>query len=103
MKEVVELDHFGICPRCGKLMAMLRSSYVMYGLTYSGKYPNRIFEESDDITYACLCGAKYEMVMTPNGIYPKDYRGLDKLKLKQHDLSTVIGYVDDKKETKENE
>ena len=98
MKEVIEFEQFGVCPRCGRLMAMLRSTYIMYGLTYNGKYPNRVFEESDEITYACLCGARYDMVMTPNGIYPKGYIKLDELKTEKTNLGEVIGYVEKEKD-----
>ena len=77
LKEVMSFGDFGICPRCGKLMGMLESVYTMYGLTYNGRYPNRIFTEEREITYACTCGARYNMVRTPVGILPKQYKELN--------------------------
>jgi len=101
MKEVLTFDEFGICPKCGQLMGMLESRYTMYGLTPYGHYPNRILETQKDITYACLCGYRVEMVMTPSGIYPKNYKDLDKLiTTKVKKLGKVIGYVERKRKKK---
>lgn len=98
-KEIISFGDFGICPRCGRLMGMLESVFTMYGLTYNGRYPNRIFTEEREITYACTCGARYDMVRTPLGILPKQYRGLDSIMQKKVDnLNNPIGYVE-----KENE
>ena len=94
-KEVMILNQFGICPRCGKLMGMLEATYTMYGITPNGRYPNRLIHEEKDVTYACLCGAKYQMVRTVAGIYPKDYYKLDEIQNKtiNRNLSNLIGRV----------
>lgn len=94
-KEVMTIDQFGICPMCGSLMGMLESNYTMYGLTPNGKYPNRILETEKDITYACQCGYRAQMVMTPAGIYPKNHEKVDKIDEETvGKLATVVGYVE---------
>lgn len=94
-QDAIIFDQFGICPRCGRLMGMLEATYTMYGLTPHGQYPNRILTEEKEITYACLCGARYKMVRTPYGIFPKGYYKLDEMTTKRvKELATVIGYVD---------
>lgn len=99
MIEVMSFNEFGICPRCGQLMGMLQSRYTMYGLTPHGHYPNRLLHEETDITYACMCGYRCPMIMTPAGIYPKNYIDLDKVMNTKVDkkLAKVIGYVERKK------
>lgn len=95
MKEVMVFNEFGICPKCGRLMGMLESVYTMYGLTPHGHYPNKVLDREKNITYACLCGYRAEMVMTPNGIYPKNYYRMDDIMItKPKKLGKVIGYVE---------
>lgn len=101
-KEVIRFGQYGICPRCGKIMGMLESVYTMYGLTPNGSYPNKLIEEERDITYACLCGARYSMKRTAAGIIPKDYAFQEDLKDKAFEsMGNVIGYV--KKEESKND
>lgn len=94
-KEVIKLESFGICPRCGKLMFMLHSQYTLYGMTETGKYPNKIVNRDEDYTIACLCGFKCPMVNTLEGTIPRDYYKLKNKELERKINSSLIGYIDD--------
>lgn len=95
LKEIIGINEFGVCPRCGKLMGMLESIYAMYGLTYNGSYPNKVFHVEREITYACTCGARYPMKYTKYGIVPKGFKFVEDLKDKSLEPNP-IGKVDDK-------
>lgn len=95
-KEVMTLNKFGLCPICGKQMYMLESHYCIYGLIPNGKYPNRLIERENDITYACECGYRSKMVMTADGIYPKDYADFESIEDTaisglENPIGTIIG------------
>lgn len=76
-REVMTLNKFGLCPICGKPMVMMESHFTMFALIQTGKYPNKVLKREQDIEYACECGYRAKMTMTPDGIYPKDYHNLD--------------------------
>ena len=73
LKEVMTLDQFGLCPKCGRLMGMLEANYTMYLITPHGHYPSRILDQDNKINYACICGYRCEMVRTSHGIFPKNH------------------------------
>lgn len=95
--EVVTLDKFGICPICHRHMAMLHARYTMYGMTESGKYPNRIFGKDEDYTMSCVCGYKLPMTQTVFGLYPKKHV---KIEEEEKIMNTppkdfMVGYVEE--------
>lgn len=96
-KEVVSLDQFAICPKCGHLMALLHSKYTMYGMTPSGKYPNKVFGIDEDYTMACVCGYRTPMVKTLLGLYPKNHYKLQEeeeiMNQKPYD-KFLLGYIE---------
>ena len=97
-KEVVTLDKFGICPLCHRHMGMLHSVYTFYGMTESGKYPNRILgEPEEDYTLACLCGYRKKMIQSVYGLYPE---GHIKIEEEEKIMTTppkdfILGYIDE--------
>lgn len=98
LKEVVLLEKFGICPRCGRLLYMLESKYTLYGLTETGRYPNKVIKTDSDLTAACICGFKCPMIQTVEGTMPRDYWKTKKYQEESIDKShTIIGYIDGKK------
>ena len=100
-KEVMTLNKFGLCPLCGKQMYMLESHYCIYGLIPNGKYPNRLIERENDITYACECGYRAKMVMTADGVYPRDYRDFKSIEDKAiSGMKNPIGEVCSEEEKK---
>lgn len=95
LKEVMTIDKFGLCPQCGKLMGALEAQYTMYGLTPNGKYPNKILEQQNEVTFACTCGYRCQMVRTIDGFYPKDHVSLEKLEDEAIEkLAKTVGYVE---------
>ena len=98
-KEVVLVDQFGICPKCGRQMGLLHSQFTLYGITPTGKFANRIIEEEEDITAACLCGFKQRMCKTPYGLYPVDHyiAREHRNSLSDPKARGVIGYIEKEK------
>lgn len=96
LKEVMTVNKFGLCPKCGQLMVMMESHYNLFSLLPTGKYPSKLLEHKKDITYACECGYRASMVMTADGVYPKDYYDLNSIEdeaIKK--LGNPIGYKEE--------
>lgn len=73
LKKAVEIGSFGICPRCGKLLMMFQAQYKLYGLTESGRYPNRLLKSDEKLTAVCTCGFRMKMKRTVEGTVPANY------------------------------
>ena len=93
LKKIVDIGSFGICPRCSRLLMLFQAKYTLYGLTESGRYPNRILKTEENLTAVCKCGFRTKMANTIEGTVPAEYY---KLKLYKKQLeeepNQSIGY-----------
>ncbi len=76
-KELVSFirydDQFGICPKCGKPLMLLRAEYTAYVLAPSGYIQSQVDEKSEMKRICPACGYSDICVATDHGILPEEY------------------------------
>jgi hypothetical protein len=77
MIEIAKRNQFGICPRCGKHLFLLNSTYELFAMSDSGWSSKNLGKHcvSKAVCKTEGCGFKTEMKMTINGMVPKDFVG----------------------------
>lgn len=77
LQKVVSRNTFGICPRCGKNLFLLNSTYELFSLSESGFASDKIDKHviSKAVCQTPSCGFKMDMVITINGLLPVGFKG----------------------------
>ena len=99
-KEVISVNEFGICPKCGYKVVMLASDYNLYGLSQYGSVATKHMKSDSDFTVICpKCGFKHSFVIFFDQFVPKEYYKVqdhnEQLKSGIDDWK-IIGYIDEK-------
>jgi DNA-directed RNA polymerase subunit RPC12/RpoP len=74
LQEVVQRDKFGICPRCGKRLYLLNSTYQLYAMSENAWISKELDKHvvSKAVCRDPKCGFKMIMKTTIDGMVPID-------------------------------
>jgi DNA-directed RNA polymerase subunit RPC12/RpoP len=75
MEEIVQRNKFGICPRCGKRLHLLNSTYQLYAMSENAWISKELDKHVVSKGVCRDCGFKMDMKVTINGLVPVDFVG----------------------------
>lgn len=75
MKEIVQRNKFGICPRCGKMLHLLNSTYQLYAMSENAWISKELGKHVVSKAVCRPCGFTMDMKVTINGMVPVNFAG----------------------------